>query len=121
MQQERYTLSQQVVNFESTLNQLRTMMSPSDLNTYLARSIAVVVIGRNAYVNNYLLPFLYTSNFNYNRAQFPDLLLNRYGRQLVVRTSTVRQNYYEMLMHNRFGRQLVVRTSTVRQNYYEML
>nr|GMD72807.1 GDSL esterase/lipase At1g71250 [Ipomoea batatas] len=82
--QERYTLSQQVVNFESTLNQLRTMMSPADLNTYLARSIAVVVIGSNDYVNNYLLPSLYTSSFNYNPAQFADLLLNRYARQLVA-------------------------------------
>nr|GMD68793.1 GDSL esterase/lipase At1g71250 [Ipomoea batatas] len=92
--QERYTLSQQVVNFESTLNQLRTMMSPADLNTYLARSIAVVVIGSNDYVNNYLLPSLYTSSFNYNPAQFADLLLNRYARQLVALYSVGLRKFY---------------------------
>lgn len=81
---ERYPLSQQVINFESTLSQLRTMMSPDDLNNYLSRSIAVMVFGSNDYINNYLMPSIYTSSINYNPQQFANLLLNRYARQLVV-------------------------------------
>lgn len=81
---DRYTLSQQVINFESTLSQLRTMMSPGDLNTYLSRSIAVMVFGSNDYINNYLLPSLYSTSINYNPQQFSNLLLNHYARQLVV-------------------------------------
>ncbi|XP_009599586.1 GDSL esterase/lipase At1g71250 [Nicotiana tomentosiformis] len=81
---ERYTLSQQVINFESTLSQLRTMMSPGDLNTYLSRSIAVMVFGSNDYINNYLMPNLYTSSINYTPQQFANLLLNHYARQLVA-------------------------------------
>nr|XP_004250819.1 GDSL esterase/lipase At1g71250 [Solanum lycopersicum] len=81
---DRYTLSQQVINFESTLSQLRTMMSPGDLNTYLSRSIAVMVFGSNDYINNYLLPSLYSTSINYNPQQFSNLLLNHYARQLVA-------------------------------------
>lgn len=81
---DRYPLSQQVINFESTLSQLRTMMSPDNLNTYLSRSIAVMVFGSNDYINNYLMPSLYTSSINYNPQQFASLLLNHYARQLVV-------------------------------------
>ncbi|KAM3380916.1 GDSL esterase/lipase [Capsicum galapagoense] len=81
---ERYPLSQQVMNFESTLSQLRTMMSPDDLNNYLSRSIAVMVFGSNDYINNYLMPSIYTSSINYNPQQFANLLLNRYARQLVA-------------------------------------
>ncbi|KAJ8530962.1 hypothetical protein K7X08_025693 [Anisodus acutangulus] len=81
---DRFTLSQQVINFESTLSQLRTMMSPGDLNTYLSKSIAVMVFGSNDYINNYLMPSLYTSSINYNPQQFANLLLNHYARQLVA-------------------------------------
>ncbi|KAL1542732.1 GDSL esterase/lipase-like protein [Salvia divinorum] len=81
---ERYTLSQQVINFETTLSQLRPMMSPPDLSRHLARSIAVLVFGSNDYINNYLLPGLYPSSFNYNPSQFATLLLNHYARQLLA-------------------------------------
>lgn len=60
------------------------MMSPDDLNNYLSRSIAVMVFGSNDYINNYLMPSIYTSSINYNPQQFANLLLNRYARQLVV-------------------------------------
>ncbi|CAA0837710.1 GDSL esterase/lipase [Striga hermonthica] len=81
---ERYSLSQQVVNFETTLSQLRTMMRAGDLNRYLSHSIAVLVFGSNDYINNYLLPTLYPTSFNYNPTQFATLLLNHYARQLVA-------------------------------------
>ncbi|KAK4413465.1 GDSL esterase/lipase [Sesamum alatum] len=81
---ERYSLSQQVLNFESTLSQLRTMMSGPNLSKYLSKAIALLVIGSNDYINNYLMPTMYPSSFNYNPNQFANLLLNRYARQLVA-------------------------------------
>lgn len=84
MQGERYTLSQQVLNFETnTLNQLRTMMGASNLTDYLAKSIAILAFGSNDYINNYLMP-TYPSQFTYTPPQFAYLLLNRYARQLLV-------------------------------------
>ncbi|XP_020253773.1 LOW QUALITY PROTEIN: GDSL esterase/lipase At1g71250-like [Asparagus officinalis] len=82
---ERYSLSQQVLNFESNLNQLRSLMPAGDLSQHLARSIAVFAIGgSNDYINNYLLPFLYPTRSNYTPEQYANLLLNRYARQLLA-------------------------------------
>ncbi|XP_027149868.1 GDSL esterase/lipase At1g71250 isoform X2 [Coffea eugenioides] len=81
---DRYPLSQQVINFESNLSQLRNMMSGPDLTRYLSRALAVMVLGSNDYINNYLMPSLYTSSYNYTPSQFANLLLNHYARQLVA-------------------------------------
>ncbi|KAJ4713902.1 GDSL esterase/lipase [Melia azedarach] len=81
---ERYSLSQQVLNFDSTLNQLRQMMSASNLTKYLSNSIAIMVFGSNDYINNYLMPSIYSSSFNYNPTQFANLLLNHYARQILA-------------------------------------
>uniref|UniRef100_A0A5B7C419 GDSL esterase/lipase n=1 Tax=Davidia involucrata TaxID=16924 RepID=A0A5B7C419_DAVIN len=81
---DRFSLSKQVLNFESTLNQLRTMMSPGNLTRYLARSIAVMVFGSNDYINNYLLPSIYTSSYNYSPPDYAILLLNHYARQILA-------------------------------------
>ncbi|XP_042493784.1 GDSL esterase/lipase At1g71250-like [Macadamia integrifolia] len=81
---ERYILSRQVLNFENTLNQLRTQMDPVYLPQYLAKSIAVMVIGSNDYINNYLLPPLYSTSYNYNPTDYANLLINRYTRQILA-------------------------------------
>lgn len=81
---DRYSLSQQVVNFESTLNDLRRSMGSWNLTRYLSKSIAFLAFGSNDYINNYLLPNLYTSRFRYNSNEFANLLLNRYSRQLLA-------------------------------------
>ncbi|KAK3229348.1 hypothetical protein Dsin_001229 [Dipteronia sinensis] len=81
---QRYSLSQQVLNFESTLNQLRTLMPPSNLTNYLAKSVSVLLIGSNDYINNYLMPSLYPSRSIYTPPQFANLLLNNYARQLIA-------------------------------------
>ncbi|XP_073036783.1 GDSL esterase/lipase At1g71250 [Primulina eburnea] len=81
---DRYSLSQQVINFETTLSQLRTMMTGENLSRYLAKAIAVLVFGSNDYINNYLLPAMYPSSFNYNPSQFANLLLAHYARQLAT-------------------------------------
>ncbi|XP_031251411.1 GDSL esterase/lipase At1g71250-like [Pistacia vera] len=81
---QRYTLSQQVLNFETnTLNQLRSMMGASKLTDYLAKSISILAFGSNDYINNYLLS-TYPSQYTYTPQQFANLLLNRYARQLLA-------------------------------------
>ena len=84
IQGQRYSLSQQVLNFETTLNQIRTLMSGRNLTEYLGKSIAVLVFGSNDYINNYLMPSLYSSSFYYSPPDFANLLLNHYTRQLLV-------------------------------------
>ncbi|XP_061359404.1 GDSL esterase/lipase At1g71250-like [Gastrolobium bilobum] len=81
---DRYTMSRQVLNFESTLNQYRTMMNATTLSQYLAKSIAVVVIGSNDYINNYLQPGFYGSSYNYTPQAFGNLLVNSFVRQLLA-------------------------------------
>ncbi|KAK3013963.1 hypothetical protein RJ639_008509 [Escallonia herrerae] len=81
---DRFSLSQQVVNFETTLSQLRRMMSPGNLTQYLSKSIVVMVFGSNDYINNYLMPSIYDSSINYTPPQFANLLLNHYAQQIVA-------------------------------------
>ncbi|XP_050215438.1 GDSL esterase/lipase At1g71250 [Mercurialis annua] len=79
---ERYSLSQQVLNFESNLNELRRMLNGTNLTEFLSKSLAVLVFGSNDYINNYLMPSIYSSSFNYSPPEFANLLLNTYARQL---------------------------------------
>ncbi|BFG40438.1 hypothetical protein CerSpe_267120 [Prunus speciosa] len=81
---QRYSLNQQVLNFESTLDQLRRMMSGANMTQYLAKSIAVLEFGSNDYINNYLLPSLYSSSYIYTPPAFANLLLNRYTQQILA-------------------------------------
>ncbi|KAK9270573.1 hypothetical protein L1049_026154 [Liquidambar formosana] len=60
------------------------MMSGGNLSQYLAKSIAVMVFGSNDYINNYLLPSIYSSSYNYSPPDFANLLLNRYARQILA-------------------------------------
>ncbi|XP_039061217.1 GDSL esterase/lipase At1g71250-like [Hibiscus syriacus] len=62
---QRYILSQEVLNFETTLDQLRTMMGRDNLKNFLGKSVAVLVFGSNDYINNYLLPSINSSSFTY--------------------------------------------------------
>ncbi|CAH1421952.1 unnamed protein product [Lactuca virosa] len=82
LQGDRYTLSQQVVNFETTLGQLRSMMSPGNLTQLLSNSIVVMVFGSNDYINNYLMPNIYASRRTYTPEAFANTLLNRYALQI---------------------------------------
>ncbi|KAL5982820.1 hypothetical protein ACLOJK_016897 [Asimina triloba] len=81
---DRFSLSQQVLNFESDLDDLRNQMSPRNLTKHLATSIVVMVLGSNDYVNNYLIPSMYTSRFEYNPEDYADLLINHYTRQILA-------------------------------------
>ncbi|WVZ02268.1 hypothetical protein V8G54_023074 [Vigna mungo] len=84
---DRFTMNRQIQNFESTLNQYRSMMNPAALSQFLAKSIAIVVTGNNDYINNYLIPGLYNSSYNYNAQQYGSLLVNNLGRQILALNS----------------------------------
>ncbi|CAJ1978267.1 unnamed protein product [Sphenostylis stenocarpa] len=81
---DRFSMNRQVLNFENTLNQYRTMMNATAMNQFLAKSIAVVVTGSNDYINNYLMPGLYSSSSSYTAQQFGNLLVNSLGRQILT-------------------------------------
>ncbi|KAL0283075.1 UNVERIFIED_CONTAM: GDSL esterase/lipase [Sesamum angustifolium] len=81
---ERFSLSGQVENFESTLNQLRRQMGDEELSNYLAKALAIMALGSNDYINNYLSPNFYTSSYFYTPKDYADLLINRYTRQIMA-------------------------------------
>ncbi|XP_078170104.1 GDSL esterase/lipase At1g71250-like [Carex rostrata] len=82
---DRYSLNQQVLNFESNLDSIRAVLGTGrSYDQFLARSIAVMVFGSNDYINNYLLPSLYNSGYTYTPEQFANLLLNHYTRQILA-------------------------------------
>ncbi|RWR91207.1 GDSL esterase/lipase [Cinnamomum micranthum f. kanehirae] len=80
----RFSLSQQVMNFKSNMNDLRNEMGPNNLTQYLAKSIALIVLGSNDYLNNYLQPKYYNSSHNYTPQDYADHLLNHYSRQILA-------------------------------------
>jgi hypothetical protein len=83
---ERFSLSQQVVNFETNLDALRAQVTTSggDFEKFLAWSVAVMVLGGNDYVNNYLLTSLYDSSDKYGPEEFATLLIDHYTTQILV-------------------------------------
>lgn len=84
-QGERYSLKQQVLNFEEDLTEIKALFNhDDDYDKFLSKSIVVMVLGSNDYVNNYLLPTLYTSSRTYTPEQYANLLLNEYTRQILV-------------------------------------
>lgn len=83
-QGDRFSLRQQVQNFETTLNQLKSQMDEKELSQYLGRALAVMILGSNDYINNYLLPTFYTTSSNYNPVDYADLLIGRYTSHILV-------------------------------------
>ncbi|KAF7840200.1 GDSL esterase/lipase [Senna tora] len=79
----RFNMGEQVRNFQTTLTQLRNQMGNKNLSQHLAKSLVVVNLGSNDYLNNYLLPELYATSFIYNPKDYADLLINRYKTQIL--------------------------------------
>ncbi|XP_009793810.1 GDSL esterase/lipase At1g71691-like [Nicotiana tabacum] len=78
----RIPFNQQITNFESTVNQIRSNLGVSDVGEALAKSIFFVGMGSNDYLNNYLMPNYNTKN-QYNAQQFASLLVQQYNQQLM--------------------------------------
>ncbi|OWM69442.1 hypothetical protein CDL15_Pgr013903 [Punica granatum] len=81
---DRFTLNQQIANFENTVNQLKNPMEEKELREFLAKSLVVMNIGSNDYLNNYLLPSIYPTSSIYNPREFADLLIRNYTAQILM-------------------------------------
>ncbi|XP_074570025.1 GDSL esterase/lipase At1g71250-like [Curcuma longa] len=81
---ERYSLSQQVLNFESNLNDLKSLIGNENFDRYLAKSIVFMVLGSNDYINNYLLQSLYSTSYEYSPQEYARLLIDHYTRQILA-------------------------------------
>ncbi|XP_044510131.1 GDSL esterase/lipase At1g71691-like [Mangifera indica] len=77
----RIPFSQQMRNFQNTLDQITGNLAATILSKAIARSIFFVGMGSNDYLNNYLMPNYNTKN-EYNAQQYADLLVEQYARQL---------------------------------------
>lgn len=84
LQGERFSLSQQVVNFESTVSDLRRQMGDAEMSNYLANALVIMCVGSNDYINNYLQPSFYATSYIYSPKDYADLLINRYTTQILV-------------------------------------
>ncbi|KAM7274415.1 hypothetical protein ACFE04_029079 [Oxalis oulophora] len=82
---DRIKLRQQVQNFETTINQIKNLrtMDATKLGQYLEKALVVVNIGNNDYLNNYLMPLIYTTSSTYNPTQYADLLINQFTTHLL--------------------------------------
>ncbi|GAB2277243.1 hypothetical protein Dimus_011950 [Dionaea muscipula] len=81
---DRYSLKRQVQNFQITLTQLREQMTETEMKDYLTNVLAVMILGSNDYLNNYLLPTLYPSSNLYRPEDYADILISEYNRQIVA-------------------------------------
>uniref|UniRef100_A0A1D1YV58 GDSL esterase/lipase 7 n=1 Tax=Anthurium amnicola TaxID=1678845 RepID=A0A1D1YV58_9ARAE len=80
----RVTFNGQIALFGRTVTtQLPLLIpDPAALSQYLAKSVFVINIGSNDYINNYLLPSTYASSRVYSGDAFADLLIETYTQQL---------------------------------------
>ncbi|KAK9194682.1 hypothetical protein WN944_005389 [Citrus x changshan-huyou] len=57
---------------------------PTDLTQYIAKSLFLISIGSNDYINNYLQPSTYASSQIYSGEGFAVLIINNFSEQLSV-------------------------------------
>ncbi|CAD5180475.1 unnamed protein product [Musa acuminata subsp. malaccensis] len=80
----RITFNRQIELFAQTVRLQLPLLIPDPvaLTQYLASSLFVINIGSNDYINNYLLPDLYTSSRTYSGEEFAKLLIHNLAQQL---------------------------------------
>lgn len=83
-QGDRFSLNMQIKNFKSTMNQLKSQMEEKELKEFLAKSLVVMNVGNNDYLNNYLMPSIYQTSSIYNPREFADILARNYTAQILV-------------------------------------
>lgn len=86
LQGARTAFNKQISLFEITVTvQLPPFFqTAAQLSQYLAKSVFIMNIGSNDYINNYLLPNKYISSHIYSGEAFADLLVNIFTQQLSV-------------------------------------
>lgn len=66
------------------MNQLKSQMEEKELKEFLAKSLVVMNVGNNDYLNNYLMPSIYQTSSIYNPREFADILARNYTAQILV-------------------------------------
>lgn len=86
MQGKCLNLKEQVDLFEKTVKSDLSGLfkNPNDLADYLSKSIFLVSVGSNDFINNYLQPTLYDTSKRYPPPQFAQLLMNVLSHQFEV-------------------------------------
>ncbi|EFJ26026.1 hypothetical protein SELMODRAFT_232013 [Selaginella moellendorffii] len=80
----RLSLSKQLLYFQNTTRELKSMLGEDAARQYLAKSIFSVTIGANDYLNNYLLPVPLTGDSFLTPRAFQDKLITNFRQQLTT-------------------------------------
>ncbi|KAL5993295.1 hypothetical protein ACLOJK_014219 [Asimina triloba] len=77
-------MDQQIESFRRTVPRMRRYLggNANRVNRYLSRCIFSVGMGSNDYLNNYFMPYLYSTSYEYSPKTYADVLLEEYSRQL---------------------------------------
>ncbi|XP_074318740.1 GDSL esterase/lipase At1g71250-like [Silene latifolia] len=79
----RFSFRQQVENFNITKDQLLNQMNDDKLVDYLSKALAVIILGSNDYINNYLNPSYRTSS-KFKPDKYADIVINQYSKQVLA-------------------------------------
>ena len=86
-----FTMEQQIQNFQKTVDELKTLMGER-ASELIEKSLILVCMGSNDYINNYLLP-LSDKRKTYSPAEYSQLLMHHYSRQLMVKREKKNNKY----------------------------
>ncbi|KAG6494294.1 GDSL esterase/lipase 7-like [Zingiber officinale] len=80
----RIPFDKQIELFAKTVSEQLPIMipDPEALSEFLSSSLFIINIGSNDYINNYLLPDLYTSSSTYSGKHFAKLLIHKLVQQI---------------------------------------
>ncbi|KAI3902880.1 hypothetical protein MKW92_037849 [Papaver armeniacum] len=83
---DNLSLEEQVNYFKQTVQTdlLKSLKTRTKISAYMAKSIFVVVIGNNDYINNYLQPTRYNSSKIYTPQQYAALLVSTLKQHLTT-------------------------------------
>ncbi|KAF3340217.1 GDSL esterase/lipase [Carex littledalei] len=77
---DRFSMDSQIQNFKRILEGLSSALV-NGTEDYISRSLFLVCMGSNDYINNFLLPLSQTASM-YTAESFAELLIHEYSRQL---------------------------------------
>ncbi|KAM0940744.1 putative triacylglycerol lipase [Dioscorea sansibarensis] len=81
---QHYSFMEQVENFGNTVREIRRIFrgNTTRVSDHLSKCIFFSGMGSNDYLNNYFMPNLYASSYEYSPKTFSAILLEEYTRQL---------------------------------------
>ncbi|XP_073013835.1 GDSL esterase/lipase At1g33811 [Typha latifolia] len=81
---QHYPFYEQVDHFRNTVQLMRRIFrgNTTRLSDHLSKCIYFVGMGSNDYLNNYFMPDMYTTSYQYSPRTYATLLLQDYSRQL---------------------------------------